>query len=152
MMKVKFAYIESIGNKKQVVFYGQHDTAAQRKNNWRSRRRQTKRDESNKCDAYQLTQPTPESLRKWALDVIQYYVSLWDFAKVTPLMTIHKKKLFSHLMSSFVRSVWRLAFGGVHVRCVRVSAVSCAWCVCDRMRREERETIRKSQWGSYVCV
>ena len=62
--------------------------------------RQAKRDESNKCDADQLTQPTPESLRKWALDVIQYYVSLWDFAKVTPLVTIHKKKLFSHLMSS----------------------------------------------------
>ena len=83
-------------------------TASQRKNAWRSRRREALRNGAGKdrppISANQACKLDAEAeivrarMTKWALAVIQYYCTLWDFAKITPLMTRHKHNRLKDLI------------------------------------------------------
>ena len=87
-------------------------TKSQRKNAWRSRRRTALRNEKESCckgGTVQQKEPDANRMKEarrsdvqaqvsWALAVIQYYCMLWDFAKITPLMTKHKYNRLNNLM------------------------------------------------------
>jgi len=87
-------------------------TKSQRKNAWRSRRREALRHEEATWPLASTRQPRKQDADSrekahtsdkqaqvlWALAVIKYYYNLWDFAKSTPLMTKHKYNRLNHLM------------------------------------------------------
>lgn len=81
---------------------------SQRKNAWRSRRREALRNDSKVSQVALPTvieegqsevaadDPSPV-MTAWALAVIQWYCSLWEWSKATPHMTKHKQQRFNSL-------------------------------------------------------
>lgn len=82
---------------------------SQRKNAWRARRREALRNESDNCPALVkeehvrpekvevLKNADSKAMTAWALAVIQWYCSLWEWSKATPHMTRHKQRRFDSL-------------------------------------------------------
>ena len=84
---------------------------SRRKNAWRTRRREAIRNGAEaqpSCivendlavESSRFSKSVDRNeLIAWALSVIQYYCMLWEFAKASPLMTTHKRKLFKDLFT-----------------------------------------------------
>lgn len=76
---------------------------AQKKNAWRTRRREVVRNEARSCiDAGSIETACLKNRKElvaWALSVIEYYCKLWEFAKASPFVTKHKQKLIKDLFT-----------------------------------------------------